>query len=61
MNKNPLIDALAIFVCLLMVIAVGHYYKIKLMEHKESSLQRVETPKPKIDLSKFETSVKVTE
>lgn len=66
MKSHPLIDALAILLCLLAVIAVGHYMKNK--KEQENSLQQVEKrvelkeqSSPKIDLSKFEAAVKYTE
>lgn len=66
MKNNPLIDAGAILICLLAVIAVGHYMKSK--KEQENSLQQVEKrvelkeqARPKIDLSKFEAAVKTTE
>ena len=66
MKNNPLTDAAAILICLLAVIAVGHYIKTK--KEQENSLHQIEKrvelkeqARPKIDLSKFETSVKYTE
>lgn len=66
MKNNPLVDAAAILLCLLVVIAVGHYMKTK--KEQENSLQKVENrvelkeqARPKIDLSKFEVAVKHTE
>lgn len=65
MKNNPLIDAAAILLCLLAVIAVGHYMKNK----KEQEVLQIPSknkvvpaiPRHHVDMSRFETSVKVTE
>lgn len=64
MNR-PLIDVLAILICIIAVVAIGQYYIAK--KDKESLQQtekRVELktePRPKIDLSRFEAANKRTE
>lgn len=40
MKNNPLIDVAAILLCLLAVIAIGHYMKTK--KEQENSLKSVE-------------------
>lgn len=65
MKNNPLIDAAAILICLLAVIAVGHYMKSK----KEQEVLQIPSkdkvvptsPRPSLDVSRFETASKRTE
>lgn len=68
MNKNPLIDVVAILLCILATVAVGHYYIAK--KEKADLQNSVEEPvesrtqkmvPPVVDWSKFETAMKVTE
>lgn len=64
MKNNPLIDAAAILLCMLAVIAVGHYLQTKKQNSLQQNEKRVELKepaRPKIDLSKFEAAVKHTE
>ena len=68
MKNNPLVDCLAILICILAVVLVGQYYIAK--KDREVSLQKVEKrldqridkARPKyVDMSKFESAVKHTE
>lgn len=63
MNKSPLVDVLAILICLLAVVVLGQYY-IHKKDMENNSLQevekRVELKTDKKDMSKFESAVKIT-
>ena len=65
-STNPMIDVAAILICILAVVLIGQYYIAK--KDRETKLQEIdkrvelkEEPRPKIDLSRFEASVKHTE
>jgi hypothetical protein len=63
MKNNPLVDVAAILLCILAVVLVGQYYIAK----KDREVLQVpnkikeEVPRPNLDMSKFEVSVKHTE
>lgn len=61
MKNNPLIDVAAILMCILAVIALGHYFEAKKQRESPHKVEQKAEPRPKIDLSRFETSVKHTE
>lgn len=70
MKNNPLIDAAAILLCMLAVIAVGHYMQTqkvnRINEKGEAVIKKAEetlhkSQQVKVDLSKFEAAVKHTE
>ena len=71
MNKNPLIDVVAILLCILATVAVGHYYIAKKeresLQNVEESVESQVKPRtqkmipPVVDLSRFEAAVKYTE
>jgi hypothetical protein len=67
-NNNPLVDVLAILLCMLAVVALGQYF-IKHKKDSEPSLHKIEqrlelkqeASKSKVQLEKsFESAVKVT-
>ena len=67
-NNNPLIDVLAILLCMLTVVVLGQYF-IKHKKESEPSLHKIEQrlelkeegSKSKVQLEKsFESSVKTT-
>lgn len=64
--KSPLVDVAAIMMCAALIVLIGQYYIAK--KDRETSLQQIEKrvelkeePRPKIDLSRFEVSVKHTQ
>jgi len=61
--KSPLVDVLAILMCMLLVVLVGQYYIHKKQnEVFQIPSKLMEAPvKQKVDMSRFETKVKVTE
>ena len=60
MKNNPLIDVLAILLCLLAVIAAGHWFEAK--KQKESLQQNEKRVELVADKKKtFESLVKITE
>lgn len=64
MKNNPLVDVLAILLCLLAVVVLGQYYIHKKAAENISLHQiekRVELKADKKDMSTFETAMKTTE
>lgn len=61
--KSPLTDIAAILMCMLLVVLVGQYYIHKKQnEVFQIPAKLMEAPvKQMVDMSKFETKVKVTE
>lgn len=62
--KNPLIDVVAILICIVAVVVIGQYYIAK--KDKEMSLQQIEKrielkAEKKVDLYSFEHLNKRTE
>lgn len=64
MNR-PLIDVLAILICILAVVIIGQYYIAKKdkesLQQTEKGVELKTEPRPKIDLSRFEAAAKRTE
>ena len=65
--KSPLVDVLAILMCMLLVVLVGQYY-IHKKAVENSSLHQIEKrvelreqARPKIDMTSFQSAVKRTE
>lgn len=65
--KSPLVDVLAILMCILLVVLVGQYY-IHKKQAENNSLHQIEKrvelkeqARPKIDMSSFQSAVKRTE
>ena len=61
--KSPLVDVLAILMCMLLVVLVGQYYIHKKQnEVFQIPAKLMEAPvKQKVDMSRFETANKRTE
>lgn len=67
--KSPLVDVAAILMCALLIVLIGQYYIHKKQAEVfqvPSALQKpsklMETPvKQKVDMSRFQSAVKVTE
>ena len=59
MKNNPLIDVTVILMCILAVIALGHYFEAK--KQKESLQQNEKRVELKVDKKSFEYLSKRTE
>lgn len=59
--KNPLVDAAAILMCILMVVGIGQYYiHKKEVKNTEVKFEEVSTDN-RVEKFKFESAVKTTE
>lgn len=65
MKNNPLIDALAILLCLLAVIAAGHWFQLKTEVNKQQK-ENLQQNQKRVELvvdkkQTFESLIKITE
>lgn len=63
-NNNPLVDVLAILLCMLIVVALGQYF----IKHKKDSVQNLHKIEQRLELKQegadklsFEQAMKTTE